>query len=90
MTLFRYGGNRWLGFGRGLLLVLALTAVIAVAMVGAVIGLAVLAAGAVLHALISVFRAQRAPRASAGVAAPGATAPRVIEGEFVVIDRGHG
>jgi uncharacterized protein (DUF58 family) len=85
MTLFRYGAGRWRRLTRGMLLLVAVTAVIAFAMVGAVIALAVLAAGALVHAVVAGVRAAgvsaQMPRANNDKSA-------VIEGEFVVIERG--
>lgn len=72
------GGNpfRWRRPLRSVLFAVALTAVIALAMVGAVLGLALLAIGALVHGAIKALRKPVARPAGAG---------RVIEGEYIVV-----
>ena len=62
---------------RNALLGVGVAAVLVLAAAGAVIGLVLLAVGALVHTLISVFRA---PRVETGKG-------RVIEGVFVVVGR---
>jgi uncharacterized protein (DUF58 family) len=76
---FRYSALRPRRILRGALLFVGLFAVIALALVGAVIALGVLAIGAVVHAVLSLLRGQ-----------PAATVQReggstVIEGEYRVV-----
>ena len=79
---FRYSALRPRRILRGALLFVGLFAVIALALVGAVIALGVLAIGAVVHAVLSLLRSQ-----------PTATVQRqggstVIEGEYRVVSGG--
>nr|MBP7912226.1 hypothetical protein [Pseudomonadales bacterium] len=62
---------------RNALLGVAIACVLVLAALGAVIGLVLLAVGALVHTIISAFRAPRA--------APGKG--RVIEGEYIVVGR---
>jgi len=83
MYFFRYRPFRpRLGFFPRVLLAAGIATGLILATVGAVIGLALLAAGAIVHTIVSQFRA--ASIATASGRAP--HAPRgVIEGEFVVV-----
>ncbi|HQW64616.1 MAG TPA: hypothetical protein PLZ17_07865 [Pseudomonadota bacterium] len=62
---------------RNALLGLAVACVLVLAAFGAVIGLVLLAVGALVHAIVSAFRA---PRVEPGKG-------RVIEGEYIVVGR---
>jgi hypothetical protein len=66
---------------RSILFGAALIGVIVLAAIGALLGLALLAIGALVHAVIKALRKPAAKPASAG---------RVIEGEFVVVSGPHG
>jgi hypothetical protein len=71
---------------RGLLLFVGLFAVVALALVGAVIALGVLAVGAVVHGVLTLLRG-RAPVAATSTR--DASGHRVIEGEFRVVSEGR-
>lgn len=62
---------------RNALLGVGVAAVLVLAAIGAVFGLVLLAVGALVHTLVSAFRAPRAEPAKG----------RVIEGEYVVVGR---
>jgi hypothetical protein len=81
-TTFRTSSLRPHRLMRGVLLFIGLFAVIALAMLGAVIALGVLAVGAVVHGVFSLLGATRSG------ARAGTRSSRVIEGEFRVIDAG--
>jgi hypothetical protein len=85
-TRFRYSTLRPRRLARGLLLFVGLFAVVALALVGAVIALAVLAVGAVVHGVLTLVRG-RAPVSTMG--ARDAAGHRVIDGEFRVVSEGR-
>lgn len=85
-TNFRVSALRPRRLARGLLLFVGLFAVVALALVGAVIALGVLAVGAVVHGVLTLLRG-RAPAAT--TQSRDGSGHRVIEGEFRVVSEGR-